>query len=306
MTAREETEVYKSKRIFRAVTLCLATMLCLNCFSGCAQRRGKIRRPLGSGGNSATASTYETEEETYEAYPEGGTPEETTYFPEPTESDENGPLLYGDSRIPHYSGTDPDWRKVEFTWDCQDKLHYVTVDIPMDANMYRYYKSLDRYNVISEYHMYVNDANNRRVVQGIVDEVRDIAEQLHYDAGGVAREIVCFVQQCIEYQLDSDTSGRDEYPRYPIETLYERQGDCEDTSILMAALLKEYGFEVGFFDFPGHAAVALRTSDDYDDGDYFIYNGHRYLYIESTATGWEIGDVPEEYQTVEGKLYLVS
>ena len=130
-------------------------------------------------------------------------------------------------------------------------------------------------------------------------------EYLHYNDAAVAREIAKFVQDCIEYQYDSDTTGEDEYPRYPIETIYERQGDCEDTSILMAALLKEWGYEVGFLHLPGHIAVALRTADNYSNGDYYEINGHRYLYIESTGSGWNIGDIPDDCKGIGAQFYPI-
>lgn len=113
-------------------------------------------------------------------------------------------------------------------------------------------------------HLYINDENNREIICSIADAMRDVADKLSYDDSAVAREIVKFVQDVIEYQYDSETTGQEEYPRYPIETLYERQGDCKDTSILMAALLKELGYEVGLLYLPGHAAVAIRTSDTYN------------------------------------------
>lgn len=283
------------KKGARVGAFCLAGMLFL---SGCAQRSGKIRRPSESQRSTATDATRETEPETYAT-------ETTVPMPRQTDATEQGQLVYGDSRIPHYSGTDPDWKTFRFKWKCQNKINTAWVDVQLDANMYEHYKSLDRYYSVDEYYKYVVDENNRKLVQGIVKTMRELAAELHYDDGAVAREIANFVQQCIEYQYDSDTTDRDEYPRYPIETLYEHQGDCEDTSILMAALLREYGYEVGFFEFPGHAAVAIRASDDYNDGDYFQYGDHRYLYIESTATGWEIGDVPEEFKNTAGKLYLI-
>lgn len=63
----------------------------------------------------------------------------------------------------------------------------------------------------------------------------------------------------------------------------------------MAALLKEWGYEVGFLHLPGHIAVAVRASDDYSSTAYYEINGHRYLYIESTGSGWKIGDIPNDY-----------
>ncbi len=154
-------------------------------------------------------------------------------------------------------------------------------------------------------HLYINDENNREIICSIVDAMRDVADKLSYDDSAVAREIVKFVQDVIEYQYDSETTGQEEYPRYPIETLYERQGDCKDTSILMAALLKELGYEVGLLYLPGHAAVAIRTSDTYNATAYYEIDGHRYLFIESTGSGWSIGEIPDEFIEAGAEMYMV-
>ena len=171
--------------------------------------------------------------------------------------------------------------------------------------MYLYYRGLQRYYGVENMYLYINDENNREIVRSIVAAMRDVANRLSFDDAAVAREIVKFVQDVIVYEYDSVSTGQEEYPRYPIETLYEKQGDCEDTSILMAALLKEWGYEVGLLHLPGHAAVAIRTSDNYNATDYYEINGHRYLFIESTGSGWSIGQIPDDFLKTGAELYVV-
>ena len=286
----------KRERYLRLTALCLAGALCL---TACGQRPGKLRRPYGSA-EQTTETTASAPTETQTAPTEAN-----ISVSDQTEAAQKEPLVYGDSRVPSYSSTNPDWQTIDFEWSCQGRAATGKVSITLDANMYQYYRNLPRYYRSSEYYNYVNDENNRQVVQNIVNAMREIGKELNYDDGDIAREIANFVQQCVEYQFDSDTTGQEDYPRYPIETIYERQGDCEDSSILLAALLKEYGYEVGFLRYPTHVAVVIRTLDDYSGGAYFQYEGHRYLYIESTATGWSIGSIPEEYQTSTGELYLI-
>lgn len=214
-------------------------------------------------------------------------------------------LIYMDDRVPNYIATNPKWESIRFEWERQDNRGTMWIEISIDAEMYAYYRSLTRYHGIDNYHNYINDSNNQAIISDIVTVIRDVADDLSYSDAAVAREVAKFVQDAIEYQYDSDTTGEDEYPRYPIETLYERQGDCEDTSILMAALLKKLGYEVGFLHIPGHVAVALRTADNYDGGANYEINGHRYLFIESTGSGWNIGDIPEEFQEAQATFYLI-
>lgn len=216
----------------------------------------------------------------------------------------HAPLIY-DDRVAAYSGENPEWETLHFEWVCQNGHDTISLDIPVDKQMYLYYRGLQRYYNMENLHLYINDKNNREIIRSIVDAIRDVADKLSYDDTAVAREIVKFVQDVIEYQYDRDTTNQEEYPRYPIETLYERQGDCEDTSVLMAALLKEWGYEVGLLYLPGHAAVAIRTSDTYNATAYYEINGHRYLFIESTSSGWSIGEIPDAFLEAGAEMYVI-
>lgn len=216
------------------------------------------------------------------------------------------PTLYVDKRIPDYRQTDPEWQTFRYEWYCQDGSNIIWLEVPIDLKMYTYYRSLDRYMKVGEYYHYAMDANNREIIRQIVSGIQDVGSTLSYDDMDMIREVVKFVQDVIEYEYDIDSTGQAEYPRYPIETLCERRGDCEDTAILMAAMLKELGYEVCFVDLPQHVAVAVQAVDDYDSTPYYELNGHRYVYIESTGSGWNIGDVPEEYLQVEAEFFLVD
>jgi len=52
---------------------------------------------------------------------------------------------------------------------------------------------------------------------------------------------LCFVQAAIAYDW-AEYYGGEEYARYPIETLVEVTGDCEDTAILYASLARTLGY----------------------------------------------------------------
>ncbi len=219
--------------------------------------------------------------------------------PDPTQ----GGLVYTDGRIPHYTGVSPQWEKIRYEWKRQDGNGTLWMELNLDAEMYRHYQSLERYQGVENYHYYTDDANNRAIVAEMVRLFRQVSGDIQYSEDDTVREVANFVQNVITYETDADTTGWEDYPRYPIETLYERRGDCEDTSILMAALLRELGYEVGFFHLPNHVAMALRATDDYSAGAYYEIDGHRYLYIESTATGWNIGDIPDGMMDVEATFY---
>ncbi|PKM76636.1 MAG: hypothetical protein CVU90_11835 [Firmicutes bacterium HGW-Firmicutes-15] len=115
-----------------------------------------------------------------------------------------------------------------------------------------------------------------------------------YDNYDIVCNVIAFVQS-FTYISDSASTGFDEYPRYPLETLFDREGDCEDTAILVATLIRELGYGTALIFFDDHCAVGLKGADTLP-GTYYMVNGVRYYYVETTAKGWGIGQLPEEYE----------
>lgn len=139
------------------------------------------------------------------------------------------------------------------------------------------------------------------VIEGITGEIRELAHQL-YKAGmpyGTYQEVsfvLSCVQQVIQYQKEEG-----EYPRYPVETLADGVGDCEDFSILGAAILKSMGYEVALLFLPQHAALGVAGAEGLP-GSYVEHNGIHYYYCEMTAGGWKLGEIPEKYETAKVKV----
>lgn len=229
----------------------------------------------------------------------------STTAPRQDSSSQGGGGIYTDDRVPNYKAVAPKWEQLHYTWTSKDRGDTLSIEVPVDRAMYDHYRSLARYYGPENFFHYVNDSNNEALAAEFVRQIRQSSTIFSNRSGAFVRELANFVQEVITYQYDSDTTGEEEYPRYPVETLYERRGDCEDSSILIAALLKEFGYEVGFIYLPGHLAVALRTTDDYNDGPYLEKDGHRYLYIESTYAGWNIGEIPEDVLGQPAYVYLI-
>ena len=129
-------------------------------------------------------------------------------------------------------------------------------------------------------------------------EFHNASRRKGYDGEKEVSFVLSFIQS-LDYTSDKVTTGYDEYPRFPLETLADRGGDCEDTSILFATLiiLLEYDAVLflipGTVDEPGHMAVGVAGSDL--SGTNVIHNGKEYYYAETTGSDWGIGDIPPEY-----------
>ncbi len=103
--------------------------------------------------------------------------------------------------------------------------------------------------------------------------------------------IAGFVQG-LEYREDNPLNASFEYPRYPVETLNEHGGDCEDKAILLASLLDAADYNVSLLRLPNHMAVGVRLPhvegySPFKDGYYFL---------ESTSGFSPVGRVPGEYE----------
>jgi hypothetical protein len=134
------------------------------------------------------------------------------------------------------------------------------------------------------------------VANGITGEVRCIAGHLLQTGKQLAsyEEVslaLSLVQSSIEYESDGD----EEWPKYPVESLYDGKGDCEDFAILGAAILKVMGYDVALLFLPGHAALGVAGADEIP-GDYIEHDSRRYYYCKMTGDGWQIGELPEEYK----------
>ena len=78
--------------------------------------------------------------------------------------------------------------------------------------------------------------------------------------------VLTFVQAAVDYETDDAQFDESEYWLYPIETLHYGHGDCEDTSILAAAIFSAlaemdepsaYVKDACVFLLPGHAMVGV-------------------------------------------------
>lgn len=96
--------------------------------------------------------------------------------------------------------------------------------------------------------------------------------------------VLSFVQT-IPYVTDEDSVGEREYWKYPLETLWDGGGDCEDSTILYDTLMLMAGYDVAFVLFQDHAMSAVSVDVD---GHSLTRDGIVYVFCETTTVS-EIG-----------------
>lgn len=163
------------------------------------------------------------------------------------------------------------------------------------ASSYFKYKSKShRPTTLEEYPPYVtySDPTVKEISKVLIKNKRTKEES--------ARAILKFVHEHIMSDGKPEEITNLEYVKFPVETLVERNGDCEDTAILAAALMKAAGIDVVLLYLPKH--MSLGVHGDFQ-GTYYTLEKKKYFYAETTGTlflnapsTWQIGDIPKEYQ----------
>jgi len=167
-----------------------------------------------------------------------------------------------------------------------------TLELPMSR--YICYRDKLRPEVFFDYVKMATDPQDDDIIDAIIRNIKDTAAAKGLDRKDQLSLILSFVQS-IAYAEDSVTTYRNEYPRYPVETLFEKQGDCEDTSILATAILSRMGYDVSLLLFEkfDHMGVGVNYYE-LEYGNSWIYEGRRYWYFDTTG-GRSVGWTPDEY-----------
>jgi len=177
------------------------------------------------------------------------------------------------------------WNFKNTTWTWQGNFSQAS---------YNYYRSKP-HNRENNYAEYVLSDYDRRILSDIVTKFKDVGRSNGFSEYENVMNIAAFVQS-LNYTSDKVTTGYDEYPRYPVETLVDDGGDCEDTAILTAALINEMGYGVVLIQLPGHMAVGVKGTDALK-GTYYVSQGNRFYYLETTGGArWNLGEMPKEFQ----------
>jgi hypothetical protein len=140
--------------------------------------------------------------------------------------------------------------------------------------------------------------SNEKVIVDFANELKTLADSKRFNTFTTANFILRFVQVNVEYILDNESHGCIEYWKFPVETLVDKKGDCEDSAILYASIMDALGFDVVLLFYKledknsGHLAVGIHLQGDH--GAYVEDDGKKYFYCETTTSQFNIGQLPDE------------
>jgi len=201
------------------------------------------------------------------------------------------------------------WR-ITYKWDFKptnktETAHF-EISIQVDQNSYKDLVNRDRY--IGQYHLYAEEYCNE--IDQLVDHFKKIQWQYKWDSYDQASNVLAFVQSFISYRHDKDTRFVEEYPRYPLETLWDRVGDCEDFAILSGAILSRLGLKVALLLYPNpcHLAFGVETSKTHTMKNLIKDPVHDILYYygEGTSKAWQLGEIPHDYHGATPDFYRIN
>jgi hypothetical protein len=179
-----------------------------------------------------------------------------------------------------------------------------SIKVPYPDYLYEYYSNLDRI-VVENYSVYILDHYDDFYIEFFLNKIIESNTHGKFDLKSDVKKIeyVNGFVQALDYKPDSSINDTFEYPRYPIETIFNGNGggDCEDKSILTACFLNKLGYEVALLRLPKHMAVGVKLDNDtITKYNFYIDN---YYFLETTNQGKPLGYIPNEYES-PSELYI--
>lgn len=211
---------------------------------------------------------------------------------------------------PEMSHISPRTPRREYVWHYGGWRWRWTVYIAED--LYDYYRKRSR-PATEDYSVYVAHPGDDEFIRLMLEALKQGAKYAGFDRKRTAEFAIRFVQS-LPYSRDIDTTPYGEYPRYPIETLADYGGDCEDKSVLLAAILLALKFDVVLIGVKEPDHIAVGVSIDGPCGwlwadpatHYYRHGGKGYYFLESTNPMWRVGQIPQEYRGQVPRIYEIA
>jgi hypothetical protein len=107
--------------------------------------------------------------------------------------------------------------------------------------------------------------------------------------------LLSFIQHGIPYEADDKQFGYENY-LFAEESLFYPSADCEDRSVLLCQLIKQYtGLKSIALAYPGHVTLAVNLPETVK-GSYVIYEGEKYFVCDPTYIGAKCGMLMPEFE----------
>lgn len=196
--------------------------------------------------------------------------------------------------------TTPGFLTRQYTFAFQETN--ITVRTNVSTGLYLGAKTGEKFAVVPDltepetmapdyYRAFVDDPVQEIVYADLAGQFRAIRNEHGYSDDEYLELLTVFVQS-LPYDTASGAHP-DTLSRFPVETLVDGTGDCDDKSVLLAGLLSREGYNVSLLLFIPEHHMAVGVA-----GDCLLYGDTGYTYIENTGVSF-IGDVPKRLNLSE-------
>jgi hypothetical protein len=213
------------------------------------------------------------------------------------------PIIHPFGAVTAQSPDQSQYYNTEFAWDYGGYHWDWNLSIPMaffDAYIAIPDSVRTQYG-IADFGFFTTTQDN--YIQTIAEKLNDTATQLGYGSCDEVNFVLAFVQS-IPYKMDNASTGYQDYPRFPVETLVDDVGDCKSHSILFATLMLILGYDTVFINPPDHLAVGVLGNNL--QGTYWTCNNKTYYYCETTGVGFTIGELPQQFTGQTASVYPID
>ena len=170
----------------------------------------------------------------------------------------------------------------EFAWTYDDTEYTVSVSIDYLHYLDLHGRSQDIRGTVGEASIVFADPSDP-VIAALASGLQSMASEIGLDPVETANFILAFVQS-----MGSDGTG---LWKYPVEVLFETNGNDRSCSALYASLMSSLGYRSSLLLFPGHTAAGVEIEGS--EGVFYSYYGIKYRYCECSPSSDEsVGEKP--------------
>ena len=158
----------------------------------------------------------------------------------------------------------------------------VTITVPVNASVYRSAGHTDKSVrivgnvsdaiwIADSYRAMVNDPAQEEFYHDLIAEFRKIRTQYNLSDDEYL-ELMAVYTQSLRYETLEENPAK-----FPVETVVDGAGDCDDKSLLLAGLLSREGYQVALLSFEPerHMAVGVGSND-------YHYQNTNFTFLETT------------------------
>lgn len=158
----------------------------------------------------------------------------------------------------------------------------VTLSVSVNRSVYEGAKTADKSVTIignvtenvwvtDSYRAMVNDPAQESLYKDLISQFREIRKTANLDDDEYLELMAVYVQS-LRYETVKENPAK-----FPVETVVDRAGDCDDKSLLLAGILSREGYSVALLSFgpENHMAIGIGSSDH-------RYKNTSYTFLETT------------------------